>query len=157
MWAKLGFSSSTSTSQRWHHASITLSNAACPVLWCRMPTETTSTNANLSKPSPPQRHAHHVDLGDYKTTSRKTHPHSSSCYADTASRVWPPGPHRPHDCIPPTHTPPGRLFEHVIDPCDHHPLIHPGIVLVLLVVGCWVSGEFRLGILTIRFPLTNNH
>ena len=34
-------------------------------------------------------------------------------------------------------------FEDVVHPRDHHPLVHPGIILALIVVGCRVSGELR--------------
>ena len=44
----LGFSPITSASQRWHHACITLFNAACPALWCHMPTEPTSASPTPS-------------------------------------------------------------------------------------------------------------
>jgi hypothetical protein len=47
-------------------------------------------------------------------------------------------------------------FEYIVDPCDHNPVIHPGIVLALVGVGCQVCAELCPRDPTIRFPLKNN-
>ena len=46
-------------------------------------------------------------------------------------------------------------FEYTINPHDHNPLIHPGIVLASVVVCCWVCAKLCSRDPTIWFPLKN--